>query len=96
MLAELIAMRSQTAKAVERACEVAANGGGAGGVSKDEHTKVLAENKKLKCRVGHLLRALDEIDGGYQGGAAAGAAVAKAIKLYTLPLGGSTNYATMV
>lgn len=100
MLAELIAMRAQTAKAIERACEVSANGGGsgAGGVSKEDYDKVVAENKKLKCRVGHLLRALDEIDGGYQGGAAAagGAKGGKAIKLYTLPLGDSTNYASLV
>lgn len=62
-LQQLLEMRAQTAIAIEKACEIAASGGAAGSgavVSKDDYEKVLEENKKLKYRQIHLLRALEE------------------------------------
>ena len=99
MLAELIDMRQKCATAISKACEISANGGGAGSVPKEQHDAVVSENKKLKVRVKHLLRALDEVDGGHQGSGAktgqAGAA-GNGIKLYTLPLGTPEDLTTIL
>jgi hypothetical protein len=68
MLSELLTMREQVAKAVNRACEIAAAGGGAGSsemVSKSDYDELAAENKRLKYRIVTLNRSLDEMDGGY-------------------------------
>jgi hypothetical protein len=70
MLGEMIKLRTQVAKSIEEVCK---NGGGSGGGSSDELEKVKSENKKLKYRITHLLRALDG-DSGSTGGS---------FKLYT-------------
>ena len=70
MLQEMIKLRAQVAKSIEEVCK---NGGGSGGGSSDELEKVKSENKKLKYRITHLLRALDG-DSGDAGGS---------FKLYT-------------
>jgi len=79
---------------------LAASGGGAGSVSKEEHDEVLKKNKKLECQVKHLKRALDEVDGGHKGGAAGGqidsGVSGDAIKLYTLPLGTPEDLTTIL
>lgn len=72
MLQSMLALREGLAKSIGEACK---NGGGSGGdVSKEKYDKVCEENKKLKYRIKHLVRALDEKDGG------SGAA----FKLYTV------------
>ena len=52
----MINVRAQVAKSIEEVCK---NGGGSGGGSSDELEKTKSENKKLKYRITHLLRALD-------------------------------------
>lgn len=66
----MIKLRAQMAKTIEEVCK---NGGGSGGASNDELEKVKSENKKLKYRITHLLRALNG-DSGKTGGS---------FKLYT-------------
>lgn len=70
MLGEMIKLRAQVAKSIEEVCK---NGGGSGGGSNEVLDKVKSENKKLKFRIKHLLRALDG-DSGSTGGS---------FKLYT-------------
>lgn len=65
MLSEMIKLRAQVAKSIEEVCK---NGGGSGGGSSDELDKVKSENKKLKYRITHLLRALGGDDGSTSGG----------------------------
>ena len=69
MLAEMIQLRANLAKSIESAI-LSGGSGGAGGqtVSKEEFEKVQAENKKLKYRVKHLLRALGDQEGGSASG----------------------------
>ena len=73
---QLILIRTQTAQAIQKACEIAAAGGSgsASVVPKADYDKLSADNKKMKYRINHLLRALDEQDGG--SGAAGGSKVA--------------------
>ena len=63
-------VRAKTAVAIEKAL---LSGGGQGGsdsvVPKQDYDALQAENNKLKYRVKHLLRALDEKDGGSSSGA---------------------------
>lgn len=68
MLQQLMAFRKSMADGIELACQVAASGGSGAGakiVSQEDYDKVVAENKKLKYRIKHLTRALDEKDGGF-------------------------------
>jgi len=70
------------AQGIELALQTAATGGSAGGsnlVSKEDHDKLVAENKKLAYRIKHLTKALDAQDGGYAGKKSSGV-----MKLYTL------------
>lgn len=66
MLADLLAMRADLAVSIENACQAAAGGGSGAGslVAKADYDALAAENKKLKYRITHLLRALDQVDGG--------------------------------
>ena len=68
MLQEMIKLRANLAKSIESAIQSGGSGGASGQtVSKEEFEKVQAENKKLKYRVKHLLRALDAQGGGSSG-----------------------------
>ena len=90
MLKELLVMRADLAKSIEHACQAAAGGGSGGSgelVSKKEFDKVQADNKKLKYRVAHLLKTLDELEGG-SGSSGSGANY----KLYTT----SSNFSNLV
>jgi len=80
------------AQSIDNACQAAAGGGSGAGslVAKADHDALAAENKKLKYRIAHLLRALDETDGGV--GASAGPASNQAMKLYTT----SSQYSNLV
>lgn len=84
MLSQLLLVRESMAKSIDDVCKSGGGAGGASGevVSMEQHKKVVADNKKLKYRVAHLLRALEEQDGGApsggSGAAKAGAAVAGA------------------
>ena len=64
----MIKLRANLAKSIESAIQSGGSGGvGGQTVSKEEFEKVQAENKKLKYRVKHLLRALDAQEGGSSG-----------------------------
>ena len=56
-------------------------------VSKKDYDAAVAENKKLKYRVNHLLKSLNEIDGG----AASLNNAVQSIKLYTSSEGSCSN-----
>jgi DNA-binding transcriptional regulator WhiA len=56
MLQEMLKLRVELAKTITEVCK---NGGGSSAGSSDELVKVQAENKKLKYRIVHLLRALN-------------------------------------
>lgn len=96
---KLYDIRSKAAVSIEKACEIAASGGGGGDVvAKKSFDELTEENKKLKYRVSHLLKALDEKDanGGVAPAGAAGGAAKKgysgpALKMY-VPMSGSSSY----
>ena len=56
MLQEMLKLRVELAKTIEEVCK---NGGGSGAGSSADLVKVQAENKKLKYRIVHLLKALN-------------------------------------
>jgi hypothetical protein len=91
MLSELLAMRADLSKSIEHACQAAAGGGSGNGelVSKKEYIALEQENKKLRYRITHLNRALDQYDGGkgYITGVSSGG---EKMKLYTTSANSST------
>ena len=68
MLQEMKTMREGFAQSIEKVCQNGAGGGSGGSmVSKEAHDKLEAENKKLKYRIKHLLRAMDGDSGSSSG-----------------------------
>jgi len=59
MLAELLTIRQGFATAIDSALSSGGSGAGGATVAKEDHDKLEAENKKLRYRIKHLLRALD-------------------------------------
>ena len=59
MLQDMLKLRAEMAKGIEEACKSGGGAGGGGAVSQEDFDKVVAENKKLKYRIVHLLRALN-------------------------------------
>lgn len=104
-LKQLIDVRAKAAVAIQKACEIAASGGGAGGgsvVPKADYDQLQAENNKLKYRITHLLKALGEKDeaggssvqgGLLKGGDAKGGSLQK---MYITSEGSSSSHMNMI
>lgn len=70
MLKELLVMREGLAQSIDEACKAGPgaavsvqNPGSGQVVSQEDYKKAMADNKKLRYRVAHLLRALGEGEG---------------------------------
>jgi len=95
MLRDLLAIRKNFAEGIDHALSNGGSGAGGATVSKEDYDKLEAENRKLKYRITHLLRALDETDGGAPGG---GTSAMPAMKMFVQEgvASGHTNMVSVV